>query len=163
MDAKNPKVSRTSAGKPCVTRSKPTCREESRVAVLARSKKYLVLEGGKERGIACWIACWLVGSLSSPCNQLSCLLCLLHLVPAFLLEPVAVIWTRGPSFQACPQVFAPTARSLWYLLSCHCFEGLSAIPLRTMKEEGRPILTWDDCPLTQVFWYTSLMSRWGME
>jgi hypothetical protein len=52
------------AGKPCVTISKLSHREESRVSLLARSKKYLELEGGTKAGILSPV----------PCHQLSCLL-----------------------------------------------------------------------------------------
>lgn len=43
----NQKASRTIAGQPCVTLSKPTCREESGVAIPERNKKYIVSEGGR--------------------------------------------------------------------------------------------------------------------
>lgn len=43
----NQKASRTIAGQPCVTLSKPACREESGVAIPERNKKYIVSEGGR--------------------------------------------------------------------------------------------------------------------
>lgn len=100
----NQKASRTIAGQPCVTLSKPTCREESGVAIPERNKKYIVSEGGRGKRNCLWL-------LPGLCSQLCCLPWAPSCV-CLLLASVAGILDQSAIFPGCLRT--STARCLLY-------------------------------------------------